>query len=330
MKNGRLNTKQTLKWGIVPHWEMILEVAYYHFGTYPSEIFLIPTFEDTLVYDIKFPTANYVLKTMRKNSRDSIKIAVEAQVCELVRAQGVPTPEIVILDKSEKIFPRTYFIMNKVQGVPFRKARLSANLNSFILNQIGETLRLIHLVQLKGFGRPDIKHFNLFGQINGCSLTWNEYLSGQLKSSLVYLHKFELINASLISDIENLFPKYEPLILETCESSLLHGDFTLEHIWIDDLNNSISSVIDFGDAVIGDPVWDFVSYDWENIEVFQCILRGYDPLFTLYKTFWSRLVLYRIIYTMSILVWGHNRKGINLQNFIATLQQCVEKAKKLV
>lgn len=314
----------------VPREENIAEVARHHFGVYPQDIILIPTFENTAVYEIHFPEAMYVLKTTRGNDHNSTKIAVEAYVCALARMHGVPTPEIVALDESEVLLPRSYFIMRKVRGVKFRKAALTDDLQTLVLKRVGEALRVMHSIQLKGYGRPDLKHYQSSRRLSGCSRRWHAYVQAQAQSALAHLQSSGLLSTDLIMDIAQLLRRGERILIESRESRLVHGDFTMEHIWVDVDSYKVSAIIDLGDAVIGDTVWDFASHDWENSEVLLGLLAGYDLIRGSSELFWAKLALYRVIYTMDIIVWGHGRTGIDLAGFIHDLQRCVQKAKESI
>jgi Ser/Thr protein kinase RdoA (MazF antagonist) len=313
-----------------PPVENIAEVARHHFGVYPQDIILIPTFENTAVYEIRFPEALYVLKTTRGNDHNPTSIAVEAYVCALARMHGVPIPEIIALDESEVLLPKSYFIMRKVRGVKFRKAKLTDELKTLVLKRVGEALRVMHSIQLEGYGRPDLKHYQSSRHLSGCSHRWHDYVQAQAQSALEHLQSSGLLSTDLITDIVELLRRGEHVLIESREGRLVHGDFTMEHIWVDVDSCKVSAIIDLGDAVIGDPVWDFVSHDWENSEVLQGLLTGYDLIRDSSELFWSKLALYRVIYTMDILVWGHGRTGIDLAGFIHNLQRYVQKAKESI
>jgi aminoglycoside phosphotransferase (APT) family kinase protein len=303
----------------VPKCETILEVARHLFGAYPQQVILIPTFEDTEVYEIRFPSEHYVLKTTSKKGRESLKIAIEAYIHMLAAAQGVPVPTIVVLDESERLLPTSYFVMYKVQGVQIQKAELTPDQKKLVLRRLGEVLRLLHSVQLAGFGKPDIDRYYISRQIYGCSLTWNSYLRDRALSDLRYLKASRVLCASLIDHITELLRSYEQNRADLQVSCLLHGDLTMEHVWVGGSGDNVSAIIDFGDAVIGDPLWDFVYYDSKKASVLECILDGYSTI-DLTTDFWSRLSVYKLIYAVGVLAWAHKRKISDLSTFIDNLR----------
>jgi aminoglycoside 2''-phosphotransferase len=57
---------------------------------------------------------------------------------------------------------------------------------------------------------------------------------------------------------------------------LLHGDFSPDHVLLDEETRALTGVIDFGDVGIGDPAWDFVFlYEDFGIELLARVARIY-------------------------------------------------------
>jgi aminoglycoside phosphotransferase (APT) family kinase protein len=147
---------------------------------------------------------------------------------------------------------------------------------------------------------------------------------------LEYLQVSGILDAALIADIAELLRFYEKDEVALRVNCLLHGDLTMEHVWVDVARCDVTAIVDFGDATIGDPVWDFVYFDWQKPDLLRWILNGYTSPSSLGDSFQSRLLLYRLVYTMSVLVWAHARKGIELSGFIDSLGRYVRNAKAAV
>lgn len=301
--------------------EQLAEVCRSHFGECPRELVVIPTFEDTLVYEIRFPGAEYILKTTRTDDTDCTNVEVEAHMCMLTRAQGIPTPEVVVLDTSESSYPRTYFIMRKTQGLPFRKAGLSDILSRTLLSQLGHHLRSLHSIQLPGYGALDAGYFHLSGQMRGSSSSWYAHVCDLAGSDFEYLQAFGLLRPQELDHIARVLQHHDWLLREPWGSGLLHGDFTLEHIWVNVTRDGIAAIIDFGDVVIGDPAWDFASSDWESEAALLCLLDGYGPVPGAQDCFRTRLRLYRVMYAMRVLVWSHEHNISAPTSFAAGLRK---------
>jgi aminoglycoside 2''-phosphotransferase len=72
------------------------------------------------------------------------------------------------------------------------------------------------------------------------------------------------IDAALLARIDRAHQLYAAVEWE--RSAVIHGDFTSAHILIEPGARAVSGVIDFGDAVVGDPAFDFTLFhglaDW--------------------------------------------------------------------
>ena len=76
------------------------------------------------------------------------------------------------------------------------------------------------------------------------------------------------------------------LATSTFQNTIIHADFTHHHILFNKHNKSISGVIDFGDAQIGDPAFDFAGlyYDFGDefttsvYEQYSTLISHHDPL----------------------------------------------------
>ncbi len=68
----------------------------------------------------------------------------------------------------------------------------------------------------------------------------------------------ESLNKELIlSSVDNIRKKIKNTVFELKEYSLLHTDFNQRNLFVDPLNYEISGIIDWEDAMFGDPLYDF-------------------------------------------------------------------------
>lgn len=66
------------------------------------------------------------------------------------------------------------------------------------------------------------------------------------------LHKELILNS-----VENIKKKIENTDFDLKEYSLLHTDFNQRNLFVDPANYEISGIIDWEDAIFGDPLYDF-------------------------------------------------------------------------
>jgi aminoglycoside 2''-phosphotransferase len=83
---------------------------------------------------------------------------------------------------------------------------------------------------------------------------------------------------------------------------LIHADLGLDHILVDEQRATITGVIDFGDAVVGDPALDFVGFD-EALR--QDVLSNYDltideTLLDRAAWYWQVGPFYEVLYGLQI------------------------------
>lgn len=89
------------------------------------------------------------------------------------------------------------------------------------------------------------------------------------------------------SALHHLFENFFACIAtSTFQNTIIHADFTHHHTLFNKQSKSISGIIDFGDAQIGDPAFDFVGlyYDFGRefttsvYEQYSTIISHHDPL----------------------------------------------------
>ena len=86
--------------------------------------------------------------------------------------------------------------------------------------------------------------------------------------------------------------------------SLCHGDLKANHVFVDD--ERLSGVIDWGDAVVGDPFWEIARYahrgDAQSLSV---LLSGYDPDGSMADEIAWRVPLYSVLWMLVDAVVDH-------------------------
>lgn len=100
------------------------------------------------------------------------------------------------------------------------------------------------------------------------------------------------------------------------EPVLIHGDLSLDHILFDKEKGEIVGIVDFGDATIGDPAYDFQCLLDFGEEFFLKVLSSYelkiDPTFAQrITTFYARRVpFHEILLGLQCREKGHVEKGL--------------------
>jgi hypothetical protein len=131
---------------------LIRDLALKYLSLPDCRLIAIPTYPDTIVYEIATDTSAFIFKSIDPQTRDPDGIAAEAWVLNHRKAQGVPVPQVLFADASKQIFPSAYFIMEKAKGQPLSSLALKSEEKQPYFCQLGEALRRLHSVELPGFG----------------------------------------------------------------------------------------------------------------------------------------------------------------------------------
>lgn len=235
---------------------------------------------------------------------------------------GVPVPKVLTIGKIELpnfSYPLTYSILERIPGRPLKLPYLPwlirSNLVTRVLNALspdfrkilkesGKLLAKIHSIKTKRFGwltKPEI----------GMQSSWKEFIL-----SLISEENFTvLLNAKLLGYkgreiIIKLF-KNQMNLFDLNEGRLLHGDWSTENIIV--MNGKIGGIIDFEDAISGDPFYDLaIPTLYADIvghqHYTQELLSGYEIKPD--ETFRRKISLYQLAAAISRMAWAH-KEGLN-------------------
>ncbi|MDM5187670.1 aminoglycoside phosphotransferase family protein [Bacillus sp. DX4.1] len=178
------------------------------------------------------------------------KIPREKQLCEALSQslQNIKVPQYHLLykKKTDKIPICSYYKL--IHGEPFTREtleRLTPHEQNKIITQLASFLAALHMIPVEsaikcGFS---VEHPTSYWRHLQSKL--EHYLSSTLttpkRKVLDYFFEafFEQIHVSALSQ------------------TIIHADFTHQHILFHEKRKQIAGIIDFGDAQIGDPAFDF-------------------------------------------------------------------------
>jgi len=234
----------------------------------------IPTYPDSIVYEVTDDRRAWIFKAMEPGGRDPDGIALEAWSCERAREAGLPAPRIHLLDTSCSRFPASFLMMEKAAGESLERLALSQRDLEAALRELGSLMRALHEIEVPGYGWLDESYFRSEGVAKGCSDTWFEALFGNIAESIEYLARTDAMSADEVEQIKAIIERTTSLLDPLPVSRLLHGDLGLVHVWFDPEVMSISGLIDFGDRMSGDPMYDFCDLDLKPDQLAQ-VIAGY-------------------------------------------------------
>jgi aminoglycoside phosphotransferase (APT) family kinase protein len=211
-------------------------------------------------------------------SRDNFEL--ERNAHELAASVGVPVPEVVAVGDG-------FLISRAVGGV-----LLSEAVDRPAIEEAGRYLHAIHDVARTGFGWPD------GSEIRGSYGTWGDHVAAELEWSIEVIR--DLVDIDVVL---RAFERRREDIDAIAVGRFLHGDLSAWNILVDPSIGVITSVIDWADAMVGDPVWDIAVFTSWMPDVTDALLVGYAPESR--ERFDSLLGFYRTLRHM----WGY-RAGI--------------------
>jgi Ser/Thr protein kinase RdoA (MazF antagonist) len=172
----------------------------------------------------------------------------EIQIAAKLREAGVPVPNGVFV----KYGDLGHQVWDRAKGVSLDK--LDQEQRSMAYRKLGALLAKVHAIPGDGAGLVDGTE-----PIKGGHEKWSEYLISNVLENISYLVDNSLVvkegGDAILSAIRS-FCKQESTVNRPL--FLLHGDLNDRNVFFH--NGEISAIIDWEDALVGDPVFDLVSW----------------------------------------------------------------------
>ncbi|MBJ8203357.1 aminoglycoside phosphotransferase family protein [Bacillus cereus] len=209
----------------------------------------------------------------------AMRIPLEKELCTILTQSlqeiEVPQYQLIYKNESDEVPLCSYY--NLIHGEPLKTetvAKLEDTELQAIITQLATFLAVLHSI-------PSHQVTTLCFSIEKTCTYWKELqtkLNQYLTTNLTSLQKLALNRL-----FENFFACLDT---STFQNTIIHADFTHHHILFNKQNKSISGVIDFGDAQIGDPAFDFAGlyYDFGHefttsvYEQYSTLISHHDPL----------------------------------------------------
>lgn len=237
-----------------------------------SDVAQVTNGYDSTVFRAVYGGADIYIRT---NSKPGA-FAVEAKGYEAISSVSVPTPRILAYQESPHEIGKPTMIMSAAHGVELSRAQLLPHEKLNIYEEMGDTLRRIHSIQIEGFGELEV----IDSQLEGKSKSWSEYWDSDNnldRKELHYLAESGAATQEEMIAVEAIHREISLLKIE--KGSLLHLDLNPNHVFVQ--NNKISSIIDLGRLISGDPRYDIaMCLAFQNSEEQERFKKGYGELST--------------------------------------------------
>jgi aminoglycoside phosphotransferase (APT) family kinase protein len=194
---------------------------------------------------VRRPPLGHVLATAHDMGR-------EYRVMSALHATDVPVPATYALCDDESVVGATFYVMERVDGVPYRTvaelAPLGPDRVRAISAQLVDTLGVLHAVDpaavgLADFGRPE-------GYLTRQVHRWKKQMDASRTRDLPTADE---LYARLAADLPEVD---DPAV---SRAGIVHGDYRLDNVLVGtgpDGGDRINAVVDWEMATLGDPLMD--------------------------------------------------------------------------
>ena len=192
--------------------------------------------DGTRAWVVRRPPLGHVLATAHDMGR-------EYRVITALRDTDVPVPLTYALCTDPDVLGAPFYVMSKVDGVPYRTADQLAEVGPIRARAIAEhmisTLAVLHAVPpaevgLADFGRPE-------GFLARQVRRWKQQLDASRSRPLAGIDE---LHALLAADPPDGSPP-----------AIVHGDYRLDNVLVD-ADDKVAAVVDWEMATLGDPLTD--------------------------------------------------------------------------
>jgi aminoglycoside phosphotransferase (APT) family kinase protein len=197
----------------------------------------LPAFAGNQVFRVRRDALTAFLKLA-----DGPDLRREVAVLQVLGPLGVPVPLIEAADPSGDLAGVACVLLREVSGEP-------ADCASPGFTQAGQALRHVHGVMLDGYGTLTASSEGLRGE----DRSWADAIARRT-DDLGQIAESGLVDARLLDQAAAAIGDRRNLLAGAEGGHLLHGDFNPRHVFSS--NGRMTGIIDWGDAICGDPVYD--------------------------------------------------------------------------
>ena len=184
---------------------------------------------------VRRPPLGHVLATAHDMGR-------EHRVITALR-DTVPVPRTVLLCEDPAVIGAPFFVMEFVDGTPYRTRRQLAELGPARTRTIAlglvETLGRLHEVEPAAVGLAD------FGRAEG-------FLERQLRR---WKRQLDASHSRDVPGIDHLHDRLRCAVPASGSASIVHGDYRLDNVLVGD-DDEIAALLDWEMSTVGDPLTD--------------------------------------------------------------------------
>ena len=175
-------------------------------------------------------------------------VLVEAATLRLVRGAGVPAPQLLEVGEDLALPGGRWIVMERAGGS--RLADVADHDLDSVLRSLAACLSRLHGIGRDGYGWLSPAGVGRFDSSN--------WLRHVLSEDLLILQTHRAIRPEVAGALEACFAG-NASELDRRSARLLHGDLGDTEVFVDE-NLEVTAVVDWADAVVGDPLYDFARF----------------------------------------------------------------------
>ncbi len=185
---------------------------------------------------VRRPPLGHVLATAHDMGREYRAMAA-------LQGSDVPVPTMLALCRDDGVIGAPFYVMEKVEGTPYKRASelesLGPDRTRAIAERLVDTLAALHAIDyssvgLEEFGRPD------------------GYLERQVRR---WTQQLEASRSREIDGIDELASRLGRDIPTSGKATIVHGDYRLDNALVG-ADDRITAVLDWEMSTLGDPLTD--------------------------------------------------------------------------
>lgn len=243
-----------------------------------------------LTYLVKFGPASFFLRLDNEDEKDDYML-IESEILKLVKAKGVSVPFIYKVDTSHSFVPFSYQIMEYISYPDLNKIKKSGDLKVLkIAYEVGRNIALWQQIKTEKFGLFNSGLYAQTGKLIGCHDNYKDYYFLNLETHLNFLKNQSFLSVSESDNILKVIQANDHY-LNLENPCLVHKDLALWNLL--GTEDEVKAVIDWGDAISGDPTDDISLYAcFHSKEELNELLKGYQIIHKLPPDFYPRFYLH--------------------------------------
>jgi aminoglycoside phosphotransferase (APT) family kinase protein len=231
------------------------------------------------IFETRSPEGPVVVKVDTSKAR----YRREESVLRAAGRAGLPVPAIVLSEGGRP----SILVLQRIDGTP-----LHQGVNDEAWRDAGRVLRRLH-----GLAWPAEA-----GSASWSGRSWQDHFRWWADHERDQLLTYDSLPTPAIHRMHRYLSETFADMGEP-ELRLLHGDCQADHYLVMAGSSRIGGVLDFGDALLGDPVWDLAILTLDEPDMLGEILRGYHPDASTERRTRALLSAYQLIRRLGSASW---------------------------